>query len=216
MSKHLEQEIIFLEKMVIDLYKVVSHNLEQARQALKQRDPQLAQAVVDKDKTIDSLEVRLEEECLKILALHRPVAKDLRYIISVIKINNDLERVGDMAKNIGKNTLDLLNYSIMDLPFDHETMFDHLINMLHTCIQALLVRNAKLVLQCTDDYRVILAIHDKGMAQLKSLIQHDPNQTSQFINMIAICRDLYRATEHVTKIGLDLFYMSEGRIVRSF
>ena len=101
MSIHLQNEIEKLKKMVISLGADVEDNLHKAVQSLESRDMVLGEKTIGADRAIDLREVDLEEECLKILALHQPVAIDLRFVIAVLKINNELERIGDLAVNIG-------------------------------------------------------------------------------------------------------------------
>ncbi|RLB31592.1 MAG: phosphate transport system regulatory protein PhoU, partial [Deltaproteobacteria bacterium] len=102
MTVHLQVELDKLKKRILALGAMVEEQLYNAVKALKDRDGGLARAVVESDREIDAWEVEVEEECLKILALHQPVAADLRFIIAVIKINNDLERIGDEAVNIAE------------------------------------------------------------------------------------------------------------------
>ena len=102
MSVHMQVEIDKIKRMVLALSALVENRLHQAVKALHKRDAELAQHVIDGDNEIDDAEVEVEEECLKTLALHQPVASDLRYIVAVLKITNDLERIGDLAVNIAK------------------------------------------------------------------------------------------------------------------
>jgi phosphate transport system protein len=108
MTMHFAREMEKLKKRILVLGADVEEVLQQAVQALDRMDGSLAREVADNDHRIDNMEVDLEEECLKVLALYQPVANDLRFVVSVLKINNDLERIADLAVNISERTLDLL------------------------------------------------------------------------------------------------------------
>jgi phosphate transport system protein len=116
MARTLEIEIEALKKKILSFCAVVEENVRDAIKALMLRDTALATKVIDTDEEIDTLEVMLEEECLKTLALYQPVAKDLRFIIAVFNINNDLERIGDLAVNIAERALSLASCSEIDIP----------------------------------------------------------------------------------------------------
>src|SRR5688572_12424602 len=100
MALHLQKEILKIKKNILSLGTEVEDSVRKAVESLQKRDERLAQEVIDHDFAIDEMEVDLEEECLKILALYQPVANDLRFVIAILKINNDLERIGDLAGNI--------------------------------------------------------------------------------------------------------------------
>jgi len=107
MTLHMQREIDRLKKSILSLSAIVEESVQKAVLAVENLDVELARKVMESDDQIDDLEVDLEEECLKILALHQPVANDLRFIIAVLKINNDLERIGDLAGNIAERTIAL-------------------------------------------------------------------------------------------------------------
>jgi len=105
MAAHLQREIEYLKKRILNLGDVVESAVRDAVVSIEQRNASLASRVIENDTEIDQQEVEVEEECLKILALHQPVAHDLRFIIAVLKINNDLERIGDLAVNIAERAV---------------------------------------------------------------------------------------------------------------
>ena len=118
MSVHLIREITGLKKLVLVLSAHVEENVRQAVRAVTQRDPTLAQAVIEGDDVVDQQEVAIEEECLKILALHQPVAHDLRFLVAILKLNHTLERIGDLAVNIAKRAKYLAAQPPNDVPID--------------------------------------------------------------------------------------------------
>src|SRR3989339_962263 len=122
MSKHLQNDLERLKKAVLEIGAHVEENLTRSITSLTARDRILAEAVIEGDHEIDRREVRVEEECLKILALHQPVAKDLRFVVAILKLNNDLERVGDLAVNIAQRALSLASTARVPIPEHLEEM----------------------------------------------------------------------------------------------
>ena len=122
MTVHMQKEIENLKSKLLTLCAAVEKSLCLAVQSVKERDAALARSVIDDDVHIDQMEVDVEEECLKILALHQPVAIDLRFIITALKINNDLERIGDLAVNIAERSEFLAGQEPISVPFDFDTM----------------------------------------------------------------------------------------------
>ena len=122
MTVHMKREIDRLKQMLTSLCEVVEKNLRRAVESIRQRDAKLAKTVIDMDVEIDHIEVDMEEECLKILALYQPVAIDLRFIVTALKINNDLERIGDLAVNLAEHSTFLASRPKVEVPFDFNTM----------------------------------------------------------------------------------------------
>jgi len=141
MTKHFQNEIERLKKKVLILAAMVEEALRGAVKSITDDDTELADRIVKSDQDIDMLEVEVEEECLKILALHQPVAADLRYVIAVLKINNDLERIADMAVNIAKRMPSLSHHKDAIMPFDLTFMLDHVLSMVRESVSALVTNS---------------------------------------------------------------------------
>ena len=137
MPIHLQREVERLKKLVLSLSATVEKDLRQALKAVEARDTVLAEEVIEKDVEIDQAEIDVEEECLKILALHQPVAVDLRYIVAVLKLNNDLERIGDLAVNIGQRAQFLNARPAIAVPFDLNGLAEKTQNMFRKSLDAL-------------------------------------------------------------------------------
>ena len=133
----LRRETDRLKKDILALSAVVEDAVQKAIVAAENRDPIMAKGVIQGDDEIDAMEVDLEEECLKILALHQPVAMDLRFIIAVLKINNDLERIGDLAANIAQRVISLSEYQDITIPSAITQMMEKVLPMLHKSLDAL-------------------------------------------------------------------------------
>ena len=142
MREHLAQEIVRLKRMVSDLAAQVEHAVQQAVEAAQQADETLARRVIEQDDAIDREEIMIEEECLKILALHQPVAGDLRYIVTFLKVNNELERIGDLAVNIAKQVLHQLDFGVFpEEKIDFAPQMEIARQMLKAALDALVARN---------------------------------------------------------------------------
>src|SRR5437868_6442635 len=137
MSKHLEHQIEALKQKILLVGTLVEDAIAKAISALVNRNGDLARSIIERDSEIDSMEVDVEEECLKVLALYQPVAADLRFVVAVLKINNDLERMGDLAKNIAKRVTFLVNCDRFDLPIDFRGMANRAQAMVKLSLDAL-------------------------------------------------------------------------------
>jgi phosphate transport system protein len=136
MAKYLIRELDKIKKKILSLGALVEERVRIASAAVDNRDAAIAQKIIDTDWEIDEMEVEVEEECLKILALHQPVAVDLRFIVAVIKINNDLERIGDQAVNIAERVLTISKRPEMDFVFDYLPMAEKAEAMLKMSLDA--------------------------------------------------------------------------------
>jgi phosphate transport system protein len=147
MPYRLVSELEKIKKHVLTLGAVVEERVHKAVQAIDERDENIARQVIDGDPVIDQMEVDLEEECLKILALHQPVAIDLRFLVAVLKINNDLERIGDLAVNIAERAAFLAVNPKTDIPFDFPTMSEIVKTMLKKSLDSLVKMNDSLAME---------------------------------------------------------------------
>lgn len=207
-------EIEKLKKKILSLCAAVENNVRMAVQSIEDRDAALAERAVRMDMEIDQSEVDLEEDCLKILALHQPVAIDLRFIIAVLKINNDLERIGDLAVNIAERAQSLSTKSRIAIPFDLETLVDKTQNMLRKSIDSLVNLDAALARDvCRTDDEVD-SINREMYDLVKDAIRAHPEQVEILIPYLSISRYLERIADHATNIAEDVIYMIEGVITR--
>jgi phosphate transport system protein len=214
MPIHLQREIERLKKLVLSLSAIVEKSLRLAVKSIATRDTALANQVVQGDLEIDQEEIDVEEECLKILALHQPVAVDLRYIVAVLKLNNDLERIGDLAVNIAERALILNAHPRIDVPFDFPGIAEKTQTMLRSSLDALVHMNPKLARQvCALDDEVD-AINRQMYDQVKAAILAHPENVDSLIALLSVSRYLERIADHATNIAEDVLYMTEGHIAR--
>jgi phosphate transport system protein len=214
MPKHLQKEIENLKKSILNLGARVEETVREATFAIEQRDGQLARKIIDQDYIIDQQEVTIEEECLKILALHQPVAIDLRFIITVLKINSDLERIGDLAVNIAERAVFLAAHPKPDIKFDFMKMAHAAKIQLKKSLDALVnlsVETARDVCVADDE---IDAMNREMYLKVQQAIAGNPDQMESLIHMLSASRHLERIGDHATNIAEDIIYMIEGNIVR--
>lgn len=214
MSFQLRKEIETVKKKILTISATVEKSVNDAIRALEKKDIQVAQKVIENDKQVDALEVDLEEECLKILALHQPVAIDLRFLVAILKINNDLERIGDLAVNIAQAADFLSRQESIRLPEHISKMAEKTIQMLRQALDALLnldSEGARQVLKADDE---IDQLHKYTFELVETRVPEDPKLTPQYLRLIAISRSLERIADHTTNIAEDVIYMISGGIVR--
>ncbi len=214
MTKHFENEIERLKKKILHLAAMVEEALRGAIRSITDNDIVLADKIVKSDQAIDSLEIEVEEECLKILALHQPVAADLRYVIAVLKINNDLERIADLATNIAKRTPSISRHRDSVMPFDLNSMLDSVLSMVRECVTSLVTNDvAKANQVCIDD-DVVDTQHHEAFHIIRDRLQTDPEAADYLLSLLNVSRNLERIADHATNIAEDVIYMIEGDIVR--
>jgi phosphate transport system protein len=214
MAKHLQREIENLKKKILNLSARVEAAVHDSTEAIEERDGDLAQRVIDNDIEIDQQEVEVEEECLKILALYQPVAIDLRFIIAVLKINSDLERIGDLAVNIAERAVFLATQPKPDISFDFVGMAQEAQSMLKKSLDALVNMSIELAQEVCASDDTIDAMNRQMYLKVQDSILAHPEQIASLIHLLSVSRHLERIADHATNIAEDVIYMSEGQIVR--
>ena len=215
MSVHLHREIDELKKRILGLSALVEESVYKAVKAVEARDEKLAREVIEGDQQLDMVEVEVEEECLKILALHQPVAADLRFIVAVLKINNDLERIGDLAVNIASRAIKLSAIKTQpEALIDFQDLESKVQQMLRRSLESLVNLNEEIAKSvCSSDD----AIDDINRSIHKQVIQatrEHPNDVERFIILLSVSKNLERIADHATNIAEDVLYMIRGEIVK--
>ncbi|MBW1659306.1 MAG: phosphate signaling complex protein PhoU [Deltaproteobacteria bacterium] len=214
MSVHLQKEIEKLKKLIITEGTVVEESVTNAVSSIEKRDANLAQQVIKMDDKIDQLEVNLEEEGLKILALHQPVAIDLRFIAAVLKINNDLERIGDLSVNIAERAIFLASRPPIDVPFDFKTMTANVRMMLTHSLDALVKLDTQMAKDVCASDDIVDEINRKMYGQVSEGIRKHPERLECLIHFLLVSRHLERIADLATNIAEDVIYMIDGKVVR--
>ena len=214
MPKRLQRELDKVKKSILSLGAMVEERIRMSIKAIETWDAALAEEIIRRDYEIDELEVEVEEECLKILALHQPVAIDLRFLIATIKINSELERIGDEAVNIANRVTNISRRRKLDLSFDFSAMAEKAAAMLRLSLDALVNLDLDLafkVLTLDDEVdRAHRAIYDR----IKEVMSQNPDYVGYLINLYTTSRHLERVGDHSTNIAEEVIYLVEGEIIR--
>ena len=214
MATQLQREIGNLKKSILTLSALVEDNLRRAFEAVERRDPELATEAIERDFPIDVMEVDVEEDCLKALALYQPVAGDLRFIVTTIKINTTLERVGDLAVNIAERARALAGLDQPVVAFDMTVMAAKAQRMVASALDALVRSDANLaraVLLADDEVDDL----DRDMTdRLNEVVRDHPEWLESVMQLLQISRFIERVADHATSIAEDVIYMVEGEIPR--
>lgn len=214
MALHLSKEINNLKKLILQQSTLVEQAVKQSIVALQHKDAKAGKDVISGDVTIDRKEVDLEEECLKILALHQPVAFDLRYVITCLKINNDLERIGDLAVRIATRAVTICDYPKESLPNQIFQLASQAQELLRRCINSLMEMDIKISRDIILKEEEIDAFAEDIKAILVDRLKAKPELAECYMAMISAARNIQRLADYAANIAEDIIYMITGEIVR--
>lgn len=214
MELHFHREMEKLKQHMLALSAEVEHSIQLAQKAVVDQDVEAAKQVIAFDKTIDRHEVDVEEECLKILALYRPVATDLRLVVAILKINADLERMADLCRNIGEYILEISKFEPITISEQFRTMFGETRTMTHQAIEALVSVDTALAERvCKNDY-VVDQLNVSIIHGVRDQIERDASRIRPLLFVISISRSLERIADYATNIAEDVVYLVQGVIIR--
>ncbi|MCC5830753.1 MAG: phosphate signaling complex protein PhoU [Phycisphaeraceae bacterium] len=215
MTIYFHRQIDKIKKSVLGLSAMVEQSLVQAIEAVQKRDVEIAQAVIDRDVQIDITEVDVEEEVLSALALHQPVATDLRFLVGVLKMNHDLERIGDLAVNIAQQAIVLSGRPpIQDIDFGLGKMSELAQVMLKQSLDSLVTLDGDLATHVRKLDDQVDDLHAKMYDIVEDAIKKDVEQVDSYIRLMICGRQLERIADHATNIAKDVLYLVKGDIVR--
>ena len=212
--KHFSRELEKIKKQILSLGAKVEEQVRMATQAVETHDAELAKQIIKSDFDIDEMEVEIEEECLKILALHQPVAVDLRFLIAVIKINNDLERIGDQAVNIAERVDVIAKRDLSEFFFDYTSMGEKVQQMLKMSLDALVNMDYDVAYSVVMRDDEVDQIKGDAYDRIKQAMSKHPDKIGYLINLLLISRHLERLADHTTNIAEEVIYLIEGEIIR--
>src|SRR5262245_13296827 len=214
MSIHLHRDLDNLQRRVVSLASAVEQTVEGAMRSLFDLDAALAQTLIEGDTPIDMEENEIEEDCLKILALHQPVAGDLRRVASVLKINSDLERMADLAVNIAERAYALAQGPNVPIPPDLRQMTDLTNTMMRNSLDAFVNLNAQLAKRvCRMDDEVD-RYNREIINEVTDFMKQSPKNVEPGLHLFSATRQLERIADHATNIAEDVVYLVEGKIIR--
>ena len=214
MSKHLQRDLETLQSDLLAMAASVEEAIHKAIRALTQREAEPAEQVIAGDTEIDQEENHVEEECLKILALHQPVAVDLRRIAAALKINTELERMADLAEDIAERALHLARLPVVPVPAGLQRMTDLTTTMVRQSLDAFVnmdTRLARRVCRLDDE---VDRHNNEIIQELIVMMRRSPDQVEAGLSLFSATRHLERIADHATNIAEDVVYLVEGNIIR--
>jgi phosphate transport system protein len=214
MAKHLQRDLDDLQRDLLSLAGLAEGAVYKAIRALQERNVHLAREVIAGDPQIDEEENHLDEECLKLLALHQPVAGDLRRIIAAMMINIDLERIGDLAEEIAERAIHLANTPHLPVPEKLQRMTDLTTMMVRQSLDSFVnldTQQARIVLRMDDE---VDRYNNEMIEDIMKLMKSDPNLIEPGLSLFSAVRHLERIADHATNIAEDVVYLVDGEIIR--
>jgi len=215
MTMHLFRDLDRLKHEILSMGGLTEKAINTAITALENRDRTMAEAVIAGEDEIDRKEVEIAEECLKVLALHQPVASDLRFVVAVMMVNNDLERIADLAANIAERAIFLAGQtSQVSYPTELTGMAAEVRSMVTRSLDALVNQNSELAREVIDLDDRIDDAHRRMFETMKDLVRTSPDSLDQVIHILSVSRYLERIGDHATNIAEDVIFMVSGEIIR--
>ena len=214
MVVHLMRDLDRLKNSILELGSLVEESVDKAVAGLLERDIEAAREAANGDERIDRKEVLIEEDCLKILALHQPVAADLRYIIMVLKVNNDFERIGDLAVNLAERSIDLAGMPTTGIDLEFERMTRTVRSMIHDSLVAMVQEDEEMARAICEADRVVDEIHRLNFDRVEEALQRNPSLVAGGSQMLSASRYLERMADQATNIAEDVIFQVRGEIMR--
>jgi phosphate transport system protein len=214
MQRHFHEELETLKQTLLAMGGLVEDQIRRVLRALVERDGDLAQEVIDRDREVNAYDVEVDEKCVELLALHQPTAGDLRFITTAMKIVTDLERIGDQAVNIGQRVLELNREPQLKPYIDLPRMAERAQRMVKESLDAFVARDTELARQVCGEDDAVDALKEQVFRELLTFMMEDPKTIPRAIRLILISRFLERVADHATNIAEMVIYMVESKMVR--
>lgn len=214
MHRHLDDELRALRHELLEMADLVDEQFADGLNALLRRDTELARRVRKRDDEVDLKELVVDEHCERILALHQPVAADLRFVMAAIKINTDLERIGDHCKNLGKSTHRIVNWPDLIARTQIEPMADAVRAVLRDALNAFVQQDSGLARQVLSRDEKVDALHRENFDILVRISTEEPECSEPAAHLITISKALERISDHAMNIVEDVIFLNEGVDVR--
>ena len=211
---HFQQQLAELKDKLLGMAALAQQAVDSAVEAYLRRDKGLCKYVKQNERAIDTAQRELDEMAYELLAKEQPMAIDLRFILAVIKINGDLERIGDQSMSIARRTKEILAAGELELPVDFAAMGEHAGRMIRTALQALLDGDARLADSVREMDDEIDRMNRRAHNDLLKLIEEKPQYTQQAMNGILVAKNLERIADHASNIATDVIFWIRGADVR--
>jgi len=214
MQRHFHEELDGLKQTLLAMGALVEDQIHHVMRALVERDGELAQNVIDRDRQVNVYDVEIDEKCVELLALHQPTAGDLRFITTAMKIVTDLERIGDQAVNIAQRAIELNEEPQLKPYIDLPRMAEKAQRMVKEALDAFVARDTELARQvCAKDAEVD-GIKEQIFRELLTYMMSDPKTIPRAIRLMLVSRFLERVADHATNIAEMVIYLVDSKMVR--
>ena len=214
MRSRFQQGLDELKEKLLKMGGLAEQAIDRATEAYRTRDSKYCQMVLTGENAINEAEREIDELALDLLAMQQPMAIDLRFIMAVVKINADLERVGDQAVNIAQRVLDLISEEQLDLPVDIPKMADAVSTMVQRALEAFLDGKAEVAEAVLQMDNIVDRMKDEAFVVLVQKMHDDPSCTRTALDVLLIARNLERIADHATNIAEDVIFWVRGADVR--
>jgi len=213
-DRHYDEELQELRHLVLEMGGFVEKQVDDAMRALIDRDAEFARLIIERDKTVNRMDVQIDDICLRLLALHQPAARDLRLITTALKITTDLERSGDMAENIAERAIELCKEPQLKPLIDIPRMASIAQGMLRQALDAFVREDPDLALLVCHQDDAVDALTDQLRRELLTFMMEDPHTISRALRLIFIAKYLERLADHATNIAEMVVFMVKGKSIR--
>jgi phosphate transport system protein len=214
MLRHFHEELEQVKEKTLKLGSLVETMVERAVASLVDRDSRLAEEIIASDQKVDSLDVEIDEDCIRLLALQQPAAKDLRFITTAMKITTDLERMADQAVNICQRAIELNEEPQLKPYIDIPVMSQLSQKMMRESLDAFVRRDAELARQVIPEDNKVDSLKNQVFRELLTFMMEDPRTIPRAIRLILVSRHLERIADHATNIAEMVVFLVEGKNIR--
>ncbi len=214
MTKHLDRELQSLRSSLVEQFGIVEQMIQRSVRSLVERNSDLADQVIAGDAQVDKTDIYIEEECLKLLALHQPVATDMRWLVTVVKTNSELERMADLACNIAERAKSLSFLPLYPVPDEIHEMVSISTRMVRDALDSFVERDPEKAAAVINEDDRVDALNRKVIDQLQETMRQTPDNVEPALHCFSASRQLERIADLAENIAEDVIYLVEGTIVR--
>ena len=214
MERHFDEELKLLKERLLRMAARAEEAIARSIKSLVNREPPLAEKVIEQDPLIDTLEIEIDEQCLKLLALRQPIAVDLRFITSAMKINSQLERIGDQAVNIAERALELVKEPLLKPLIDIPRLATLAQRMVKDSLDAFVNKDAALARSVCESDDEVDNLNDQIFRELLTYMMQDTSTINRAVHLVLIGRHLERIADHATNITEDVIYFVKGKTIK--
>ena len=213
-DRHYDEELQELRHLVLEMGGFVEKQVADAMRALVERDEEFARLIIERDKTVNRMDVQIDDLCLRLLALHQPAARDLRLITTALKITTDLERSGDMAENIAERAIELSREPLLKPLIDLPRMAGIAQGMLRQALDSFVREDVEMALQVCHQDDSVDELTSQILRELLTFMMEDPHTISRAMRLIFISKYIERLGDHATNIAEMVIFMVKGKSIR--